>query len=187
MNRNLINFVAFQAGWFSCVLAAAHGLPLAGLLVALCAVLLHLGLAAQPRAELRLVTIAVLIGLAFDSLLASQGWVKYPNGMLVDGMAPYWILAMWAMFATTLNASMGWMRGRPALAAMMGAVFGPLSYQAGGRLGGLSFGDEVAAMLALGIGWAIVMPVLVALAARPERAPAAPAHHLGRAAGEESA
>ena len=33
MNRTLFNFVAFQVGWFSCVLGAANGLPLLGVLV----------------------------------------------------------------------------------------------------------------------------------------------------------
>ena len=33
MSRTLINFASFQAGWFSCVIAAANGLPWLGLLV----------------------------------------------------------------------------------------------------------------------------------------------------------
>lgn len=166
MNRAVVNFVAFQAGWFSCVLGAANGVPLIGLAVAAGAVLLHLHLARDGAAELRLLLIAVLIGLVFDSVLASLGWVRYPSGVLVPGLAPYWILAMWAIFATTLNVSMSWLRGRLALAVLMGGIFGPLSYQAGARLGGLVFAQETSAMVALGLGWALIMPCLVLLAQR---------------------
>jgi hypothetical protein len=180
VNRALINFVAFQLGWFSCVLGAANGVPLIGLAVASMVVLLHLLMARDGAAELRLLVIAVLIGLVFDSVLASLGWIRYPNGVLVPGLAPYWILAMWAIFATTLNVSMSWLRGRLVLAALMGGIFGPLSYQAGGRLGGLAFAQETAAMVALGLGWALIMPLLVLLAQRYDGVGEAVAPPLGQ-------
>jgi hypothetical protein len=166
MNKTVINFAAFQAGWFACVLGAANGIPAAGLLVAIGVVSLHLVQVQRPAPELALLGIALLLGLVFDSLMVSFGWIRYPNGQLLPGLAPYWILAMWAMFATTLNFSMKWMRGRLPLAILMGAVFGPLSYQAGARLGGLEFVDHTAAMIALGIGWASIMPLLVHLSRR---------------------
>lgn len=166
MNRTLINFVAFQAGWFSCVLGAAAGLPLFGLLAVAIVVFVHLKLAARPQPEMKLIVIAVLLGLVFDSLIVSNGWIRYPSGMFAAGVAPYWILGMWALFATTLNASMKWMKGKAVLAAVMGVVFGPLSYVAGARLGGLEFVDYRSAMIALAVIWAIAMPVLVVMAGR---------------------
>ena len=166
MKRLAFNSAVFQAGWFACVFAAAIGLPLLGLLTAVLVVLLHLVAAASPGKELRLILLALAMGLVFDSLLVASGWLRYPNGILVPGTAPYWILAMWAMFATTLNLSLGWLKGRLLLAAVMGGVFGPLSYLAGERLGGLVFVDRTASLVALGIGWAICMPLLAVAAQR---------------------
>ncbi len=166
MKNKIINFVAFQVGWFACVLGAANDMPVLGLIAAAGVIALHLVLVVRPLQELWLIFFAVSIGLVFDSVLVTCGWLRYPNGMLAPGLAPYWILAMWAMFATTLNMSMDWMRGRAFLAVLMGAVFGPLSYQAGARLGGLEFVQPVFALIALSFGWAIIMPLLLELSKR---------------------
>ena len=106
MNRKLINFVAFQAGWFACVLGAANGLPWLGSLLVCLVVAAHIKTADRPRGELQLLLLCVMLGLVFDSLLVTSGWVRYPSGMLISGIAPYWILAMWALFSTTINLSM---------------------------------------------------------------------------------
>lgn len=166
MNRKLINFVTFQAGWFACVLSAAGGRPWLGLLVVGVIVVLHLRAADQTLHELQLLLLAVGLGLVFDSLLVASGWVAYPSGMMFSGIAPYWILAMWALFATTLNLSMNWLQGSLVLASVMGAVFGPLSYLAGQRLGAIELLDLRSSMIALAVIWALVMPILVYAASR---------------------
>jgi hypothetical protein len=104
-----------------------------------------------------------LIGAGFDSILVATGWVTYKAGLFSNYFAPYWIIAMWMLFATTLNVSMRWLRGRPKLAAIFGFFGGPASYIAGQKLGGIVFNDELAALLALAIGWAIIMPILMRL------------------------
>ncbi len=72
---------------------------------------------------------------------------------------------MWMLFGTTLNVSMRWLRGRELVAAAFGLLGGPLSYLAGQKLGGISLVDELAALTALGLGWAVIMPLLLRLAA----------------------
>lgn len=166
MKRTLLNFVAFQIGWFACVLSAANGLPLLGLLVVSLVIVLHVQFSECRSHELILVCLAVVMGLVFDSLLVISGWLQYPSGVLLPGIAPYWILAMWALFATTLNVSMGWMKGKAFLASVLGAVFGPLSYMAGQRLGAIEFVNFQSAIIALALIWALVMPLLVTVASR---------------------
>jgi hypothetical protein len=61
---------------------------------------------------------------------------------------------------------MGWLKGRPLLAAGLGAVAGPASYVAGQKLGGIVFLEFVPAIGALAIGWAVFMPLLLSLAER---------------------
>ena len=162
----LVNFVAFQLGWFACVLGAANGLPWLGPVVVAAVVALHLVTARRKRPELYLVLVAMVIGLVVDSLLLATGWLRYSAGLWLPGLAPYWIIAMWALFATTLNVSMGWMRGRPVLTLLMGAIGGPLSYLAGEKLGAIELTQPTAALAALAVAWAIAMPLLMWLAAR---------------------
>jgi len=165
----MVNFLAFQAAWFACVVSAAANAPVVGLLVAAVVVLLHFLLVERRAAEALLLLSAIVMGLVFDSLLAGTGWVRYPSGAWVPGLAPYWILALWAVFATTLNVSMRWLHGRHVLAAVLGGVFGPLSYLGGAKLGGMTFLHAAPALTALALGWAVMMPALAALAVRLDR------------------
>lgn len=166
MNRLLLNFLAFQAGWFSCVLGAANGYPLLGPIAVFLAATLHLALAYKPRRELVLILTAAVIGALFDTLLLQTGWITYANGMLWAGTAPYWIVAMWLLFATTLNVSLRWLRGKFFAAALLGLIGGPMSYYGGAKLGGLMFINMPAALTALAIGWAVVTPFLIWLSKR---------------------
>lgn len=169
MNPKLINFVAFQAGWFACVLGAANGLPWLGLLLVCLIVTAHIKTAERPRVELQLLLLCVILGLVFDSFLVSSGWVVYPNGVLISGVAPYWILAMWALFSTTINLSMAWLKSNLVLASVMGAVFGPLSYIAGQRLGAIELIDDRSSLIALAVIWALAMPIITSKASRYDR------------------
>ena len=162
----LVNFVAFQFGWFACVLGAAHGLPWLGPVVVALVVALHLTTARRPMSELYLVLAAMGIGLLVDSLLLATEWLQYPVGLWLPGLAPYWIISMWALFATTLNVSMGWMRGRPVVTVLMGAIGGPLSYLAGEKLGAIELTQPIHALAALSLAWALAMPLLMRLSAR---------------------
>ena len=162
----VLNFAAFQVGWFSAVLGAANDLPWAGPLVIALAIVLHLFIVKRPRQELTLIAICGGIGAVMDSLLVAAGWVSYPAGVIFDNAAPYWIVAMWMLFATTLNVSLGWLKPRKIMGAVFGLIGGPLAYYTGFKLGGIGFNNFEAAMLALGIGWALVVPVLLVLAER---------------------
>lgn len=171
------NFVAFQFGWFATVLGAANGMPWLGPLAVLAAVALHFRLSRRPVVEARLLAGSMLLGLVADSLLLATGWIAYPNGSWIPGFAPYWIVTLWALFATTLNVSMGWLKGRFIIAALFGAIGGPLSYLAGAKLGAITLLEPTAALLALATAWAALMPVLLLMAARlqtktPETMPA---------------
>ena len=161
-----INFLFFQIAWFACVLGAANNLPWVGPLVVALIVIYHVGRVPSAGPELQLIGSAAVIGAVFDSLLAASGWVRYPSGQWHVAFAPYWIVAMWVGFATTLNVSLGWLKRRYWLATLFGAVGGPLAYLAGAKLGGITLVSSEAALIALGLGWAAIMPLLIYLAAR---------------------
>jgi hypothetical protein len=162
----LLNFVAFQLGWFACVVGAARGWPLTGTAIGAVIVASHIVRAARPREELKLIGVALLIGVLWDSALIVLGLTDFTSGTLLVGLAPPWILALWALFATTLNLSLRWLRQRWLLAALLGAVAGPLSYWAGARLGAVQLVAPWPALIALSIGWALMTPVLVIVASR---------------------
>ncbi|HSN04237.1 MAG TPA: DUF2878 domain-containing protein [Nitrospira sp.] len=160
------NFVLFQLGWFACVWSAAAHRPWIGVLVTTGVVVAHVLRAPLRKAELTLVFLALTLGLVFDSLLVWRGWLRYSSGILLPNVAPYWIVALWGLFATLLNVSLRWMRGRWVIAVVFGAAGGPAAYYGGLRLGALEFGNMPAGLLALAIGWAALTPLLLSLSAR---------------------
>jgi len=166
MKDIIINAAVFQVGWLCCVLAGANQVPWLGTALALLIVLWHVSSANDIRKELSLILIVVAIGAVWDSLLVYAGWLQYPSGTLISGTAPHWIIAMWALFATTLNVSLRWLKHRPLPGLVLGAVAGPAAYFAGYKLGGVQFPDMTTALLALAGGWAVLMPLLMALSNR---------------------
>lgn len=162
----VLNFAAFQLGWFAAVLGAANQMPWLGPVVIAAAIALHLRSADRPMDELMLVLLCGALGAVMDSLLVAFGWVSYPTGLLAENTAPYWIVAMWMLFATTLNVSLGWLKSRKLLGVLFGLLGGPLAYYTGFKLGGIQFVQFEYAMVALAVGWGAVVPVLLRLAER---------------------
>jgi hypothetical protein len=160
----LVNAVVFKFAWLSTVFGGANELPYLGVLAVLIAVAIHLRLAPEPSRELTLIVMTGVIGVAWDSVMVAAGWLAYPSGTLVAGLAPYWILAMWMLFATTLNVTFRWLHNRLWMAALLGAVFGPVSYLGGSAVGAVVLIEPVAAMTALSVAWALLMPGLLLLA-----------------------
>jgi hypothetical protein len=161
----LPNLASFQAGWWAVVLGAAAWQP--GLGIGLVALLLawHLSRVRPFLKEAALIGLAALLGLAFESLLQASGWVAYVGGG-GGHLAPLWMAALWANFATTLNVSLRPLQGRPWLAAGLGALGGPAAYWGGAQLGAMTFHDLGAGLAALAVAWALLTPLLLALAVR---------------------
>jgi len=162
----LANFLAFQAGWFASVLGAAGGKPWLGPIVVAIVVCTHLLAVTRPRREWRLLVIALAIGCVVDSLFTAGGWLQYSSGQWVSWLAPYWIVMMWPLFATTLNVSLRWLHGRTGLAAVLGAVAGPLSYFGGAKLGAVAAAPGPWPWVVIGVAWGVVLPILCHLSKR---------------------
>lgn len=155
---NLWNFVAYQCAWFAVILGAAHGMAQEGVAVAVLVAAVHLALRPE-RVELQLIGAAVLAGLVVDSALVVSGRVQFAAAW-PQGLAPLWMLSLWAAFATTLNHSMRWLMARPAVAALAGAMGGPLAYLAGAKLGALTLVAPLASLTLIAVLWLLAMGAL---------------------------
>lgn len=164
--RPMATLLAFEGAWFACVLGAANGSPWAGTLAALTVVAGLIVLSDRPRVDAALVATALAIGLAWDGAMAWAGWIVYAGPGPLPGLAPAWILALWALFAVVLRGPMRWLHPRLLWAALLGAVGGPLSYAAAARLGAIALPEPAHALIALAVGWAAITPLLLVLARR---------------------
>ncbi len=164
--RQLANFAVFQCAWFAAVLGAAHGHPLWGTAAVLAAMAWHVATAARPRVEASLLCAVGAIGFVVETAVVLQGHVVYPSGQPVSSLAPYWMVALWGLLGMALNVTVRWLKHRPLLASVLGAVAGPLSFVSGVRLGGAQFVDRTPALVTLACVWAVAMPILMALSNR---------------------
>ena len=171
---------AFQAVWWACVLGAAWGSSLPGSIAALLFLAGTLARSSQRKAELRLVFSAGILGFALDSLIASSGMIAFaaPAPIWPEHLAPPWIVALWACFATLTPRSLARLQGKPLLAAALGALAGPLTYVSAAKLGAAEFlvPDWQAAGV-VAAEYALAMPIVLALArpATPQARPEIPA------------
>ncbi len=164
----IINFVLFQIGWFACVLGAAKLMPWLGVLVVAAIVVWHLSQAKQAKPELVLLAIALLIGGIYDQLMLTSNLITYQSHGWSNSLVPPWILALWALFVTILNVSLRWLkdiksRGKWLVAVLFGANGGPLAYMGAEKLGAVALNNMPISYIVLGVGWAILTPILLAL------------------------
>ena len=161
-----VYFVIGQLGWFACVLSAARDVPWMGVATTIVLVAVHLARVERPLQEFKLLVSVVAMGAIWESVPVATGLLVYPNGTVLPGAAPYWILALWALFAAQFNTTFGWLKQRMLLASVLGAIAGPMSFRAGAALGAVRLAFPLPATIVLAIGWAILMPVLILLSRR---------------------
>lgn len=165
MNRRtkiIVNFVGFQVGWLATVSSAAAGMAWIGMFVVAMLVALHLALHARPAQELLLIAGAIFVGTTGDSIHVLIGAVDFKGTALISGMCPVWITALWINFAITLNVSLGFLQGRYLLAALLGAISGPMAYWAGAGIGALTLSDSlVFSFSAISVEYAVAVPLLL--------------------------
>ncbi len=158
----MANFALFQGAWFAAILGGATGHEFLGSLPALGAVILYLFMHQRHLArEVALLIGIGLLGAVFETALIAAGWIAYTGSAPDSILPPICILALWLAFATLPHASLQWLRGRPWLQSVLGAVSGPLSYLAGVKLGAASLPEPpTIALLAIGVGWVIMLPLI---------------------------
>ena len=162
--RKIINFIAFQSAWFAAVLGAANGMLWLGVVAVPLALVLHLALSPDWRPELLLALTAAGMGFAADTLLIAAGAFSPIPYLFPVPFSSLWMVMLWVNLATTMNVSMAWLRGRYGLAALSGAIGGPMAYYSGAKLGAMTQLPDPSGLLSIAIAWAIALPLLYGVA-----------------------
>jgi hypothetical protein len=156
VNPLLGHALGFQAGWLACVLGGNQWAIVAA------SVLLPLYLLAT-RPSLRLCGILMAIalaGLATDLAWQHAGLIEF-NRAVALGLPP-WLALLWLLFAASLTHALRFLHHRLAVAALLGAIVGPLSYLAGLRLGAAnSVHPPHLLALAFAPAWALILPAFL--------------------------
>jgi hypothetical protein len=168
------NLFSFQICWFALVWGGADGRWWLGFAPLALFATWQLALSSQRRSDLATIALALVLGIAIESLMMRFGWFAYATPQPAVWLAPVWMLGLWANFGLTINHSMAFFKPRPALAAGFGLIGAPLTYWLAGRgMQALTTPQPLwPSLLAIGSAWAVAMPLLC-LAARRTAARAA--------------
>ncbi|MBU3579225.1 DUF2878 domain-containing protein [Polynucleobacter sp. 73C-SIWE] len=155
------NFVFFQVGWFACILGAAYQHELWAVIGTLAYIAIYLWRSQTPKLELTLLLKVLSFGILTDSLLMYLGILDFKGTWPSPYLSPAWMWALWLLVASTLNSSLSWLNGKPVLGMVLGAISGPLSYEAGIRMGAANWGSgsHILALGLISVVWAVAMPL----------------------------
>ena len=158
----IMNALGYQAVWFATLLGASLGYFWLGFLCSVLFAAIMLGFGGKAKADMRIVTIGLILGVAIDSMFAASGWIRYAMPWEAVSMAPLWIIALWLSFSFTLNHSMEFLRHNYVVATVFGLLGGPLAYWCADRLFNvIEYGTDVSlVMIGLGLCWACVIPAI---------------------------
>ncbi len=160
--KNWINFIAFQIVWFAAVGGAANSIWWAGPVALVIFAIYHFRSGSAAPGDFKLMWLALALGFAADTLMATSGLSSYSSAVPAAPIAPFWILSLWAGFALTLNHSLNYLNSRPLIIVPVAAIVGPISYYGAGRVwGAVSISTPVwIALVVLGACWFVSMLVL---------------------------
>jgi hypothetical protein len=154
----IVNFLGFQLFWWLAILTTDSLLwVLIGMLF------LHLMLHSNRKSEaLRIVTLG-LFGFVIDSLLTVFGVFQFEK-LWFNVLPPAWLCLLWFAFATSITTIFSKQIHSAYIAALLGAVFGPLSYLAAAKFGVVVTPLNTLNTLLLLIPiWACLFPLLLHL------------------------
>lgn len=154
--RLLLDIAGFQIIWFACALGVPNGFEWIVYPLGAIYIVQHLYFSNQRGFELGLILKSVLLGLALDSGLLLINALRFFESS--SWIQPLWMTVLWAALGASLNSSFGWLKSHYLIGAVLGGILGPLSYYGGEKLGALTI-HGVSGFIALGVCWAIAMPI----------------------------
>ena len=158
MPANTLNYALYQAGWFACILGAAWQQEVAGVVIAILLMAVHLWLSQERDVEVRLMATALLVGTIVESFQSAAGTYVSTTVLDLGGNQPIWLLTLWAQFAITFRYCLRGVLRRPWAALLLGACGGPLAFLAADRLGALTLQPPLGAgLLRISAAWTIAL------------------------------
>ena len=160
--KNLINGLAFQVGWFICVLLQGWQ----AWLFVIGYITVHLIYIGQLK-EYKFIISTTLIGVIIDSLLVWTGVFDFGTAY---NFVPPWLVALWVLFASTFYHALQWFRKKRTLAIVFGATGGTVSYLAGHQFEAVMFPLPLeVTIIIIGLIWALLFPILLRLSEYMEK------------------
>ena len=153
LSGKVANFVWFQTIWFIAIFYQNQFLSLIIILM-----MLHFVFSDCRLNDLVLALAIGCYGSVVDGLLRYWGFFVFSPEPV--WFVPLWLFALWSAFGLMLRNSLGYLSGRYLIAAILGAISGPLSYFAGVNAGAVVFPHStLTTLLVIATVWFITVPL----------------------------
>ena len=154
------DLIGFKICWILCAFSTKWQQPYLGPIVTFFFILIHLIIVKFNVRDIKIISLAILIGLIIDSLFFQLNLIDYQGGILANfKIAPLWILSMWGGFVVTLLYTLNSIKNHYIISGLIGAIGGPLSYNAGVKIGSIIINGSLAYII-LAIIWGLIVPFL---------------------------
>ena len=145
-------FGIFQCTWIATAWMAGNGFGNIAWVPMTIWALVMVSISKHPGLEIKTIGCIALLGFINDTLLIESGAIT-----LGSRVSPPWLIAIWAGFAPTLSWGYTRLKKRIVLMAILGGVFGYLSYRAGASFGALQLSPNLSLPWVAGC-WAVAFP-----------------------------
>ncbi len=154
MKRSLIiDALCLQFAWFSCAILHDQAFPWVVIFL-----VIQLFASSTVISQLLPALIVTLAGLVLEVTMISTGLIDYSSAYPM----PLWLPVLWVIFAFTFGNSLHWLASIGLVPqALLGAVFGCLTYQAATSFDVLQlYSDRITSGVILFAVWAVALPLL---------------------------
>ena len=159
----LFIFVFFDLAWFGCVFLGKTEFSHLSLILPLILISYLIGRKFLNKAKVLLAIGILASGLVFDFLMLQNGFISFPTNASYP--LPFWLISIWILFSFSMTQMGSEMRMPLWIAAILGTVFGPLSYKSGEAFQVLIFSHS-ATLYIYAIFWTLAFPLVLHLSKR---------------------
>ncbi|WP_413701485.1 DUF2878 domain-containing protein [Psychromonas sp. KJ10-10] len=150
----VFNFISFQSSWLVAVNMQQQGLIILSIILAS-----HFLVSPHRSRDWLTLLCITLAGCLVDFSFSYVNVFSFKDGLLL----PLWLIFLWANFALTFHYSMAWLNRLPVpVQAVLGGVFGALSYYSAYKLGAVDYPfGEMLTIICLILIWSLTLPVYI--------------------------
>lgn len=167
--KRIVNMACFYGGWLICMHEATGPTPYFGSLVVAALLVYHMIFTHAFWVDAILIASLAILGTIIDSAYIWTGLIDYQGGYsCCPSIAPLWITSLWALYASSVNHSLEWLKLHLYLiAAPLGAAGAISSYLVGVELGAITIHHSpVVTFAIIGLVWSVIVPASLIFADR---------------------
>lgn len=153
--KNVFTILGFKTVWLGCILGEIYINSLFGFFLGSIFLILFIFSIDKKLSAIKIIFFFSLIGYLFDSFLSFFGFYIV-NAQINFLFLPIWFLILWPSFCCLFIHVLVFLKNKNLLSAILGLIFGPLTYYAGVS-SGLASASGIIAFLLISFFWSIIM------------------------------